>query len=502
MDDYIKLFNKFHQQRMNKLSGKDTKCEKCNSEKVFIDNRQELIINCPKCGNLLNIQLPIYNNHIHQLDEIHNKINDGFNYNIIKNYIDVEGNDNLQSQLIEELNQAKLILNNNFDKKYNFNSDNINKNYKELLKSKNKLKIIFKDIQKNNDISKGKILIKKYIDEVSNMNHLYNLINKFSSNIDYISIIKEPSINKKMDDKPSFSIRDRVQWNIKENTFTGIIDKIDGNKVYVINDKDKSTKKIPINKLIKINKEIIEDNSLYNQNIIFIFYLKSIDKPPGKGPGESIPDELIPEYSKLNEISNWRWALDNSYHSEFILDDLKWLSVEHYYQASKFKNNNYDFYHSFSLNSSSDISNDAILAKAAGSQSGKFKNKFIRKSNILIDPDFFQGRNIDVMEKSIYAKFSQNKTLLNILLLTKDSKLIHFNKGRQNIANELMNMRNKLKEGDSDQSNFKIGSNVQWNIKGNSFTGIIDKIDGNKVYVINDIDNSIKKIPINKLYLI
>ena len=106
------------------------------------------------------------------------------------------------------------------------------------------------------------------------------------------------------------------------------------------------------------------------------------------------------------------------------------------------------------------------------------------------------------MEKSIYAKFSQNKTLLNILLLTKDSKLIHFNKGRQNIANELMNMRNKLKEGESDQSNFKIGSNVQWNIKGNSFTGIIDKIDGNKVYVINDIDNSIKKIPINKLYLI
>ena len=499
MDDYIQSFTNFHQQRMNKLSGKASLCEKCNSEKVFIDSRESLIINCPKCGNLLNIQLPIYNDHIIQLDDIHNKINEDFNYNIINNYIDVGEKIISQSKLIEELNQAKLILNNNFDKKYNLNADNINKNYKSLLRYKNNLQSIFKDIQKNNDTAKEKNLINQYIENISDMNHCYQLINQYSNNIDYISIIKEPSINKKMDNIQPFSISDAVQWDIKGNTFTGIIDKIDGNKAYIIDDKDNATKKIPINKLIKRNKEIIEGNSLYNPNTIFQFYSKSIDKPPGMGLGEKVPKELISDYSKLNEILNWRWALDNSYHAEFTLDDLKWLSVEHFYQASKFKNDNYDFYYLFSLNSSSDISNDAELAKAAGSKSGIFKGKNIRKSGVIIDADFFQGRNSEVLEYAIYAKFSQNKTLSNILLFTNDAKLIQFNKKGNKVAHELMKVRQILKEEYNDKKIFEIGSKVKWNIKKNTFTGTINKIDGNKAYIIDDKDDSIKKIPIDIL---
>jgi len=188
-------------------------------------------------------------------------------------------------------------------------------------------------------------------------------------------------------------------------------------------------------------------SDLYDDNTIFQFYSKSGDKPkPGAGSGERIGPEGTQAYAELRQIHSWRKKLSNMWPEEFQLDGHKWLSVEHYYQASKFKRNNPDFYLKFSLDSGSDLSKDVLLAKAAGGKSGKYKGKEIRPKSITIDADFFSGRNKTEMEYAMKAKFEQNNDLGRMLKETKKAKLNHFSRGSPPVVfEELMKVRKGLK---------------------------------------------------------
>ena len=188
-------------------------------------------------------------------------------------------------------------------------------------------------------------------------------------------------------------------------------------------------------------------SDLYDDDTIFQFYSKSGDKPkPGSGSGERIGPEGAKAYADLRQIHSWRRKLSNFWTEEFQLDGHKWLSVEHYYQASKFKRNNPDFYLQFSLDSGSDLSKDVLLAKAAGGKSGKYKGKEIRPKSITIDSDFFLGRNKTEMEYAMKAKFEQNNDLGRMLKATKKAKLNHFSRGSPPIVfEELMKVRKGLK---------------------------------------------------------
>ena len=153
---------------------------------------------------------------------------------------------------------------------------------------------------------------------------------------------------------------------------------------------------------------------------------------------------------KLKQYNNWRRKLDDEWEQEFTVDGKRWLTVEHYYQASKFRKRNPDFYNLFSLDSDDQISKNIEIAKAVGSIQGVYKNKgntiVTRPSDIKIDPDFYGTRRKDEeREKALYAKFSKNEDLKKILKHTKQAVLQRYiRKAQPEKDILLMKVRNRI----------------------------------------------------------
>jgi len=85
------------------------------------------------------------------------------------------------------------------------------------------------------------------------------------------------------------------------------------------------------------------------------------------------------------------------------------------------------------------------MAKGAGGKSGKYKGKLVRPKEVTIDPNFFGGRNEQEMKAAQRAKFSQNEDLKELLLATRDAKLVHFSRGAPPVVfTGLMEVRRDL----------------------------------------------------------
>lgn len=193
--------------------------------------------------------------------------------------------------------------------------------------------------------------------------------------------------------------------------------------------------------------EVTGYSDLYDPTIIFMFYAKSNKKPfPGNGSHEEIPKDKLGEFSTLATIDEWRKKLDDSWTDiKFTLDGKDYASVEHYYQSSKFKNSHPDFANLFSLNSGSPISKDVDLCQGAGGKNGKYKKEQIRPKNYKIDPDFYPMRNKEERKRALNAKFTQNLDMKQVLLNTKNAKLVQYVSGANRKPDiELMELRKEL----------------------------------------------------------
>ena len=186
-----------------------------------------------------------------------------------------------------------------------------------------------------------------------------------------------------------------------------------------------------------------QEVGLFNPNVVFRLYYKfpQARKGPGGGQGETIPIENKGEYAKLNKIKNWRQVLSNMYQQEFVCDKHRWLSIEHYIQGNKFKNQE-DIYKEFTLESNSVLSKDPELARYYGL--GKMKNnKRVRPKAIKLDPAYDESV---AYTSAIECKVNQDDIFKQALIETRDAKLIlqiARKPPREQI--ELMTIRNKLK---------------------------------------------------------
>ncbi len=105
-----------------------------------------------------------------------------------------------------------------------------------------------------------------------------------------------------------------------------------------------------------------------------------------------------------SKSSQYSWLSNFSPH-RFILDNLRWSSVEHYYQAQK-----------FSQTDTRDRIRNAVTPLKA--------RKIARDRSLIPRSDWLEVKE-PVMIRGVYAKFKQNRKLLKSLLATESEIIIH-----------------------------------------------------------------------------
>jgi DNA-directed RNA polymerase subunit E'/Rpb7 len=155
-----------------------------------------------------------------------------------------------------------------------------------------------------------------------------------------------------------------------------------------------------------------------------IFYSNSANVAPGKGKHEFISDAS--KYAELSKIADFRKQLSNFDIKPFVWtgegvldtpfpDGTEWNTIEHAYQASKFK-----VYHHNEIANEFSLTSGSALGKGDGALAQQNRKKVVIK-----DIKTWNDISLTVMENIALAKYSQNKDRLHMLKLTHHAELWH-----------------------------------------------------------------------------
>lgn len=142
-------------------------------------------------------------------------------------------------------------------------------------------------------------------------------------------------------------------------------------------------------------------------------------------------DDTVYFFDKITYPNTY--CLSPFYKCRFYLDENWWTSVIHYYQANKTEKNNTIYLQIRDAESPED-------AKRIGST--------------LKSMPFWLDNRLALMEKATYAKFSQNRDCMNVLISTGTKPLVEYshdkfwggrNFGENNMGKILMRVRTQLR---------------------------------------------------------
>ncbi len=140
--------------------------------------------------------------------------------------------------------------------------------------------------------------------------------------------------------------------------------------------------------------------------------------------------KILQFYSKSRDVADlgpdivphWRKILSNFWMFTVTYEGEKFPSVEHFFQASKFKcSNKPEYFADFTINGKYGKS-DALTVKKKGSKSG-FKNMGAQ-----LDVNDWNRCRIDRMKEFIKARYEQDEDFRRILVTCRDRgvTLLHF----------------------------------------------------------------------------
>jgi predicted NAD-dependent protein-ADP-ribosyltransferase YbiA (DUF1768 family) len=186
------------------------------------------------------------------------------------------------------------------------------------------------------------------------------------------------------------------------------------------------SKKSKYDTLVDTKKPKSQD---YDDSIVIQVYNKSKHAKVGEGSGETIKPELkisknVLELNNKKKYPEWRKKLDNDFFvTNLKIDGTNWTSVKHYMLASRY-NGVTTIYSKFKK--------DGLYGSNIEEAQNFYDSQLAKKSikSTLTNEEEFKKNESALLEKALYAKFTQNDELRELLLLTGNALINHFKQGK------------------------------------------------------------------------